>query len=62
MTDKLRNQVKSRFYYLFWSICTLSVLSGQLYVGAGYHQMTKAVNEMTQHLKDTTITLPWLQS
>jgi len=32
----LRNQVKSRFYYIFWGIATVSVVLGQLYVGSGY--------------------------
>tara|TARA_E500000331_G_scaffold349270_1_gene392207 strand:- start:497 stop:631 length:135 start_codon:yes stop_codon:yes gene_type:complete len=31
--EKVRNQVKSRFYYLFWGIATFSVVAGQLYVG-----------------------------
>ena len=34
--EKQRNQVKSRFYYLFWGIATASVVLGQLYVGSGY--------------------------
>ena len=34
--DKQRNQVKSRFYYIFWGIATVSVVLGQLYVGSGY--------------------------
>ena len=34
--EKVRNQVKSRFYYLFWGIATVSVVFGQLYVGSGY--------------------------
>ena len=34
--EKVRNQVKSRFYYLFWGIATVSVVLGQLYVGSGY--------------------------
>ena len=33
---KQRAQVKSRFYYLFWGIATVSVVLGQLYVGSGY--------------------------
>ena len=33
---KQRAQVKSRFYYLFWGIATVSVVVGQLYVGSGY--------------------------
>ena len=34
--EKVRNQVKSRFYYFFWGIATASVVLGQLYVGSGY--------------------------
>ena len=34
--EKVRAQVKSRFYYLFWGIATASVVLGQLYVGSGY--------------------------
>ena len=34
--EKVRNQVKSRFYYLFWGIATASVVLGQFYVGSGY--------------------------
>ena len=33
---KQRAQVKSRFYYLFWGIATVSVVLGQVYVGSGY--------------------------
>ena len=38
-SNKLRNQVKSRFYYLFWGIATFSVVAGQLYVGQGFRRM-----------------------
>jgi len=34
--EKVRAQVKSRFYYLFWGIATVSVVLGQIYVGSGY--------------------------
>tara|TARA_Y100001936_G_scaffold4017_1_gene3673 strand:- start:418 stop:624 length:207 start_codon:yes stop_codon:yes gene_type:complete len=34
--EKQRNQVKSKFYYIFWGIATASVVLGQLYVGSGY--------------------------
>ena len=34
--EKQRNQVKSKFYYIFWGVATASVLFGQLYVGSGY--------------------------
>ena len=34
--EKQRNQVKSKFYYIFWGVATTSVVLGQLYVGSGY--------------------------
>ena len=34
--EKQRNQVKSKFYYIFWGIATVSVVLGQVYVGSGY--------------------------
>tara|TARA_B100000902_G_C27042239_1_gene779948 strand:- start:547 stop:765 length:219 start_codon:yes stop_codon:yes gene_type:complete len=34
--QKIKAQVKSRFYYLFWGTATVSVVLGQLYVGTGY--------------------------
>ena len=44
--DKVRNQVKSRFYYLFWGIATVSVVLGQLYVGSGYRVFAKSLNKI----------------
>tara|TARA_B100001109_G_scaffold113025_1_gene92218 strand:+ start:500 stop:694 length:195 start_codon:yes stop_codon:yes gene_type:complete len=41
--EKVRNQVKSRFYYLFWGIATFSVVAGQLYVGSGYRIFAKSL-------------------
>ena len=40
---KARNQVKSKFYYIFWGVATFSVLAGQLYVGSGYRAYAKAL-------------------
>ena len=40
---KQRAQVKSRFYYLFWGIATVSVVAGQLYVGSGYRAYANAL-------------------
>jgi len=42
--DKIRAQMKSRFYYLFWGAATISVVGGQLYVGTGYRQMSKSLD------------------
>ena len=43
---KARNQVKSRFYYLFWGIATASVVLGQLYVGSGYRGFARSLNRI----------------
>jgi DMSO reductase anchor subunit len=40
---KARNQVKSKFYYIFWGVATISVLAGQLYVGSGYRAYANAL-------------------
>ena len=44
--DKARNQVKSRFYYIFWGIATVSVVMGQLYVGSGYRVFARSLNRI----------------
>jgi len=41
--EKQRNQVKSRFYYLFWGIATFSVVAGQVYVGSGYRLYARSL-------------------
>ena len=38
-----RHQIKSRFYYIFWGLATVSVLAGQLYVGSGYRAYANAL-------------------
>lgn len=35
-------QIKSQWYYVFWGICTVTVLSGQIFVGLGYREMANA--------------------
>ena len=37
--QKLRAQVKSRWYYTFWGTATIAVVWGQIYVGTGYRKM-----------------------
>ena len=44
--EKQRNQVKSRFYYIFWGAATVSVLFGQLYVGSGYRSYARSLNRL----------------
>jgi len=42
--DKIRAQMKSRFYYLFWGAATVAVVGGQLYVGSSYRAMARSMN------------------
>ena len=44
--EKRRNQVKSKFYYIFWGVATVSVVLGQVYVGAGYRSFAKSLNRI----------------
>ena len=48
---KLRAQVKSKWYYIFWGIATISVVAGQIYVGSGYRQMSDSFNLIIQRIK-----------
>ena len=45
-TKKLRAQVKSRFYYIFWGTATVAVVAGQVYVGTGYRLMSNAFHRI----------------
>ena len=47
---KQRAQVKSRFYYIFWGLATLSVFAGQIYVGSGYRQMSRSFNRIVDSI------------
>ena len=44
--EKQRNQVKSKFYYIFWGVATFSVVAGQLYVGSGYRMFARSLNRI----------------
>ena len=45
-------QLKQRYYYIFWSIATITVLIGQVYVGLGYRLMSSAVFEAIDALEN----------
>ena len=36
-------QHKQRYYYIFWSIATISVVIGQIYVATGYRSLAQAL-------------------
>ena len=46
MRKKQRHQVKSRWYYVFWGIATVSVVAGQVYVGTGYRMLSDDMKEL----------------
>ena len=45
---KLKHQVKSSRYYLFWGAATIAVMAGQIYVGNGYRGMSQSVKDLTE--------------
>ena len=45
---KTKAQMKSSSYYTFWSIATVAVVAGQIYVGNGYRQMSESVGDLTE--------------
>ena len=44
--SKLKHQVKSNAYYIFWGACTFAVMAGQIYVGTGYRGMSKSLDTL----------------
>ena len=46
--SKVKHQIKSGKYYVFWGACTLAVMAGQIYVGAGYRGMSQSVQDLTE--------------
>ena len=44
--NKLKHQVKSNAYYIFWGACTFAVMAGQIYVGTGYRSMSKSLDTL----------------
>ena len=45
---KTKAQIKSYQYYIFWGACTVAVMAGQIFVGAGYQSMSQSVNDLTE--------------
>ena len=44
--SKLRAQVKSRWYYIFWGTCTVAVCAGQVLVGSGFRRMAESLDRV----------------
>ena len=45
---KLRAQIKSNAYYIFWGAATVAVIAGQVYIGIGYRSMSQEVKDLTE--------------
>ena len=49
--SKLKHQVKSNKYYIFWGAATIAVMAGQIYVGNGYRGMSESVKDLTEMIE-----------
>ena len=49
--SKIKHQIKSGKYYIFWGAATLAVMAGQIYVGAGYRGMSQSVQDLTEMIE-----------
>ena len=51
--NKLKHQVKSNKYYVFWGAATIAVMAGQIYVGTGYRNMSESLDILVNALIKT---------
>ena len=43
---KMKHQVKSRWYYIFWGTATVAVVGGQIFVGTGFRRMAESLDNV----------------
>ena len=56
--NKIKHQVKSNMYYIFWGACTFAVMAGQIYVGTGYRSMSKSLDILVKTYINRPRTMP----
>jgi len=56
--SKLKHQVKSNAYYIFWGACTFAVMAGQIYVGTGYRSMSNSLDILVKTYINRPRTMP----
>ena len=56
--SKLKHQVKSNMYYIFWGACTIAVMAGQIYVGTGYRSMSESIEKLVDAYVNRPKTMP----
>ena len=59
--EKLRAQVKSRFYYIFWGDATVSVFAGQILVASGFRRMAESFEKVLDTPIELELGVPRLQ-
>ena len=55
---KLRAQVKSRWYYIFWGTATFAVCAGQIFVGSGFRRMAESFDRVLDAAIQMDIGIP----
>ena len=56
--NKIKHQVKSNKYYLFWGAATIAVMAGQIYVGTGYRKMSNSLDILVKTYINRQRTMP----
>ena len=56
--SKIKHQVKSNMYYIFWGACTFAVMAGQIYVGTGYRNMSESIDRLVDAYVNRPRTMP----
>tara|TARA_Y100001963_G_scaffold115690_1_gene160623 strand:- start:593 stop:826 length:234 start_codon:yes stop_codon:yes gene_type:complete len=59
--EKLRAQVKSRFYYIFWGAATVSVFAGQILVASGFRRMAESFEKVLDTPIELELGVPRLE-
>jgi len=48
----VRHQIKSKFYYIFWGLMSVSVVAGQVFVASGYNRMADTAELLLYQLEN----------
>ena len=57
--EKIRNQVKSKFYYLFWGLMSAAVVGMCGSVAYTNHQLASSRSEMAEAIRDYVLIKPF---
>ena len=56
--QKIKHQIKSGKYYIFWGAATIAVMAGQIYVGTGYRKMSNSLDILVKTYINRPRTMP----